>query len=101
MVYSANSWKQAMIDAGLDQPEAQYGCPIANSYSRRELKTILGKIGFEIKCISKDHIFPYDVEKYKNYEYEKTPWFREMPKEIFHVLEKNFGWHLLVDASLN
>lgn len=100
MVYSANSWKQAMIDAGLDQPEAQYGCPIANSYSRCELKAILDKIGFGIKSISKDHIFPYDVDKYKNYEYEKTPWFSEMPNEIFRVLERNFGWHLLVEASL-
>ena len=100
MVYSANSWKQAMIDAGLDQPEAQYGCPIANSYSRLELELILNKIGFDMKFISKDHIFPYDVEKYKKYEYVKTPWFREMPEEIFHVLEKNFGWHLLVEASL-
>ena len=90
----------AMIDAGLDQPEAQYGCPIANSYSRCELKAILDKIGFGIKSISKDHIFPYDVDKYKKYEYEKTPWFSEMPNEIFRVLERNFGWHLLVEASL-
>src|SRR5688572_165564 len=28
MVYAANSWKAAMIDAGFDQPEAQAGCPI-------------------------------------------------------------------------
>lgn len=101
MVYSANSWKQAMINEGLDQPEAQYGCPIANSYSVPELESILKKIGFGIKVAAKDHIFPYDIEKYKNYEYEKTPWFREMPNEIFRVLEKNFGWHLLVDAYLN
>ena len=31
MVYAKNSWKNAMINSGLDQPEAQYGCPIANT----------------------------------------------------------------------
>ena len=31
MLYAKNSWKNYMIDAELDQPEAQYGCPIANT----------------------------------------------------------------------
>ena len=34
MVYAKNSYKQAMIDNGRDQPEAQFGCPIANSYTQ-------------------------------------------------------------------
>jgi ubiquinone/menaquinone biosynthesis C-methylase UbiE len=34
MVYAKNSYKSAMIEEGLDQPEAQYGCPIANTYSK-------------------------------------------------------------------
>jgi ubiquinone/menaquinone biosynthesis C-methylase UbiE len=29
MVFAKNSWKRIMIDAGLDRPEAQAGCPIA------------------------------------------------------------------------
>ena len=33
MLYAKNSWKNYMIDAELDQPEAQYGCPIANTYT--------------------------------------------------------------------
>ena len=33
MLYAKNSWKNYMIDAELDQPEAQYGCPIANTLS--------------------------------------------------------------------
>ncbi len=33
MLYAKNSWKSYMIDAGFDQPEAQYGCPIANTYT--------------------------------------------------------------------
>ena len=33
MLYAKDSWK-TMIEAGLDQPEAQYGCPIANTYTK-------------------------------------------------------------------
>ena len=98
MVYAKNSYKQAMINEGLDQPEAQYGCPIANSYSPQEISEILNSSGFEVKNISQDHIFPYKVEKYRNYEYEREDWFQNMPPEVFKTLEKNFGWHLLVDA---
>ena len=100
MVYAKNSWKQSMIDAGLDQPEAQYGCPIANSYSKREIEMILSQCGFKLESIVQDHIFPYEVESYKEYTYKKVPWFESMPPGVMRVLEKSFGWHLLVEASL-
>jgi SAM-dependent methyltransferase len=100
MVYASNSWKQAMINAGLDQPEAQFGCPIANSYTKDEVSSLLDGAGFKLDSIKQDHIFPYNVEKYKIYEYQKNPWFENMPNEVMKVLEQNFGWHLLVDASL-
>ena len=35
MLYAKDSWKNYMIESGLDQPEAQYGCPIANTYTKR------------------------------------------------------------------
>ena len=100
MVYAANSWKQSMINAGLDQPEAQNGCPIANSYSKQQIEEILNKAGFKIESISQNHIFPYEVESYKEHIYKKVPWFEAMPDNVMHVLEVNFGWHLLIDASL-
>jgi len=99
MVYASNSHKQKMIEAGLDQPEAQYGCPIANTYEKDEITEILKESGFKVTSIYQSHIFPYQVELYKNYEYLKQPWFETMPTEIFEVLEKNFGWHLLIDAE--
>jgi ubiquinone/menaquinone biosynthesis C-methylase UbiE len=99
MVYASNSYKQKMIEAGLDQPEAQYGCPIANTYTRGEITEILKENGFKITSIYQSHIFPYQVEPYKNYQYSKQPWFDNMPAEVFEVLEKNFGWHLLIDAE--
>ena len=42
MVYAKNSWKQAMINKGLDQYEAQAGCPYAKSYSKEDIYDLLG-----------------------------------------------------------
>jgi SAM-dependent methyltransferase len=99
MVYAKNSWKQEMINAELDQPEAQYGCPIANSYSKEEITNLLISSGLNPISLEQAHIFPYMVEPYKNYEYIKQPWFENMPSDIFGVLEKSFGWHLLINAK--
>jgi len=98
MLYAKNSWKNIMIEAGLDQPEAQSGCPIAFTFSRREIRDLLE--GFDIFEIRQDHIFPFVVEKYINYEYEIQPWFSSMPKDMFSALEKHLGWHMLVTARL-
>jgi SAM-dependent methyltransferase len=98
MLYAKDSWKNYMIEAGLDQPEAQYGCPIANTYSKQDVIELLD--GYEVLSIEQDHIFPYQVEPYKRGEYIKQPWFDTMPPEMFKTLEKNLGWHLLITAKL-
>jgi SAM-dependent methyltransferase len=100
MVYAENSWKSAMISAGLDQPEAQYGCPIANTYSRDQITEILSRSGFSVETIEQDHIFPYVVEEYKKYVYVREPWFQNMPPEVFQALQKNLGWHLLITSGV-
>lgn len=98
MVYARNSWKSAMIEAGLDQPEAQSGCPIARTYTEGEIAALLDEAGFSVTKIRQDHIFPYQVEAYRNYEYRLQPWFESMEPRMFEALEKTFGWHLLVTA---
>jgi len=98
MLYAKDSWKNYMIDAGLDQPEAQYGCPIANTYTKQDVVELLD--GYEVLSIEQDHIFPYQIESYKRGEYIKQPWFDVMPTEMFETLEKNLGWHLLITAKL-
>lgn len=100
MLYAENSWKSAMIAAGLDQPEAQYGCPIANTYTNHEIIEIMHNSGFTVRKISQDHVFPYVVEEYKNYNYVRETWFQDMPPEVFHALEKQLGWHLLVTSHI-
>jgi len=98
MLYAKNSWKAIMIEAGLEQPEAQKGCPIANTYDKKDIDNLLED--YDILDISQTHIFPYVVEKYINYEYELQPWFKEMPKEMFLALEKHLGWHTLITCML-
>ena len=97
MLYAKDSWKNYMIEAGHDQPEAQYGCPIANTYTNDEVRELLD--GFDV-AIDQYHIFPYQIEPYKRGEFVKQPWFEAMPDEIFEVLKKNLGWHLLITAKL-
>ena len=98
MLYAKDSWKNYMIDAGLDQPEAQYGCPIANTYTKQDVVELLD--GYEVLSIEQDHIFPYQIEPYKKGKYIKQPWFDVMPTAMFETLEKNLGWHLLITAKL-
>lgn len=98
MVYAANSWKNYMIDAGHDQPEAQYGCPIAYTYTQQQLIDMVGP-GFQNVLIQQDHIFPFQIEPYKQGQYMKQPWFEHMPNDIFRVLEKKLGWHLMLTTE--
>jgi len=97
MLYARRSWKSAMIDAGLDQPEAQSGCPIALTYDEEDVFALLDGF-FKPTKIQQDHIFPYIVERYVNYEYVRQPWFDAMPQALFSALERQFGWHMLVHA---
>ena len=97
MLYNKNSWKDVMIGAGFDQPEAQSGCPIAFTYTDPEVRDLLAG-QFEVTEIRPEHIFPYVIEQYLKYEYEPQPWFKAMPEAMFRALEQAFGWHLLIKA---
>ncbi len=98
MLYARDSWKAIMIEAGLDQPEAQAGCPIATTYSRDMIEALLAGL-FTIVSAEQAHIFPYRIDKYLRYEYEFEPWFAAMPPAMFAALERRLGWHYLVVAK--
>lgn len=99
MVYATNSYKNALIRYGLEQPEAQVGCPIANTYTTDEIERVFKSIGIEIEETAQDHIFPYKVEKYIQYIYEREPWFEAMNPQLFSALEKSLGWHMLITSK--
>jgi hypothetical protein len=98
MIYAKNSWKNILINAGWDQPEAQSNCPQAVTYTLEEAKQLFEK--FPLVEVEQDFIFPWVIEKYVKYEYAKQPWFAAMPNELFRILEKSLGWHLLIKAKL-
>jgi SAM-dependent methyltransferase len=97
MVYAKNSWKQAMINKGLDQYEAQAGCPYAKSYTKDDIYSLLGP-QFEVLRLRQDHCFMYNVEQYKQGNYELEPWFAAMPEPMREAVREYLGWHLLVKA---
>jgi SAM-dependent methyltransferase len=97
MVYAKNSWKQAMINRGLDQFEAQAGCPYAKSYTKDDIIDLLGS-KFQLERLRQDHCFMYNVEAYKQGRYELEPWFEAMPEAMREAVKEYLGWHLLVKA---
>lgn len=78
--------------------EAQTGCPITYSYSKRSLTRMIEN-GFEVKDIFVDHIFPYRIPDYVKYRYVREWYFRYLPQSVFRFLEKRAGWHLCVTAE--
>lgn len=76
--------------------EAQTGCPVTYTYTRKSIKQFLS--GFEITDCFVDHIFPYTINNYVQYKYIKIWPYRFMPKFLFRLLERCFGWHLCVTA---
>jgi len=78
--------------------EAQTGCPVTYTYTFDELEQLLGP-RFQITHLSKDHIFCWDIDEYKQYRYVKEPCWINVPEDTFKKLEKELGWHTLVIAN--
>jgi ubiquinone/menaquinone biosynthesis C-methylase UbiE len=91
-------WKLNKLIA--ENSEAAFGCPVTFAYTRGEITKILEKCGYKVISTKVDHIFPYKISLYKNYQYKKVWYFRWMPHFLFRAIEQNFGWHLLVEARL-
>lgn len=99
MLYARNSIKSALINHNLDQPEAQNDCPIAYTYTKEQVSQLFNFAGLKVNSIEQDHIFTYNVDLYKNYEYKQEPWYECMPQPYFEALKKELGWHLLITAE--
>lgn len=80
------------------QSEANKNCPVAHTYSKRQAKKLLRENGWEPISIKVDHIFPYQILPYKRGEYKRKWYWRYLPRFVFRLLEKTFGWHLLIKA---
>lgn len=98
MLYAKNSYKMAMINADLDQFEAQSNVPYAFTYSKQEAETLIRQAGLTVRKLSQDHIFMFELEEYKKNTFQLKPEFKSMPLEIQTALRQHLGWHLLIDA---
>ncbi|HKH73950.1 MAG TPA: methyltransferase domain-containing protein [Vicinamibacterales bacterium] len=113
MVYYRWSWKVFAILFGeahgafwrLDEAvarnsEAQTGCPVTYTYTRRSARELLAESGFQVDELFVDHIFPFVVSDYVQYRYTKAVPFRWLPAPVMRGLERRLGWHLCVTARL-
>ncbi len=111
MVYHRRSWKTAGIVIGhghgrfwradrliAEHSEAERGCPVTYSYTRRQAAELVGAAGFRVEEVSVDHIFPYRVKEYVAQRYVKQCPFDVLPAGAVRMLERHFGWHLMVTA---
>jgi ubiquinone/menaquinone biosynthesis C-methylase UbiE len=109
MVYAKWSWKVLWIilvygrgavwranDLVARYSEAQEGSPVTYYYSRAEVTKLMRD--FDITEMHKDHIFPYQIDKYVRYEYEWVWYLRWLPTPWFSWLERRLGWHILIHA---
>jgi 2-polyprenyl-3-methyl-5-hydroxy-6-metoxy-1,4-benzoquinol methylase len=112
MVYHRRSYKVAWIllsegqgqfwklqDLVAKDSEAQTGCPVTYTYTRREGRELLERHGFRVRDVQVEHIFPYRIPDYVQYRYVKESHFRWMPQPVFRALERRFGWHLCLTAE--
>lgn len=112
MIYHRRSWKVFWIVASqghgrvwktdelvAEHSEAETGCPVTFSYTRRDARELVERSGFRVQDLRVDHVFPYRIRDYVQYRYVKEPYFRWMPEPLFRAFERRFGWHLLVTAE--
>ena len=78
--------------------EAQTGCPVTYTYTKKSLREWLERTGFAVEDMFVDHIFPYRVADYVQYRYVKSFPFNMLPNAVMRGLERRLGWHLCVTA---
>ena len=113
MVYHRYAWKVFWIlltygkgrfwrlkELVTQHSEAQTGCPITYTFSRRQVIQLLRRHGFQVTQVRADHIFPYHIPDYLQYRYKKVWYFRWMSQPLFRWLERHLGWHLCATARI-
>jgi SAM-dependent methyltransferase len=111
MVYYRWAWKVFAIlfreahgawwrldEAVARNSEAQTGCPVTYTYTKRSIAELLARSGFTVNESFVDHIFQYHVPDYVKYRYVKGLPFRWLPGTVNRGLERKLGWHLCVTA---
>ena len=83
MLYAKNSYKNFLLDHTNYRFEAQKNCPVVHKID-----------DFDLQNLIKGKIKPYKKGKYI-----KIDHFAKMPTNIFNVLQKNIGEHLMIELK--
>jgi SAM-dependent methyltransferase len=90
-------WDMSRIDELIARnSEAQTGCPVTYTYTDESVRALLA--GLDVLDVRKAHIFTWDVDAYRRYEYVKASEWANVTEAELAVLERELGWHLLVRA---
>jgi 2-polyprenyl-3-methyl-5-hydroxy-6-metoxy-1,4-benzoquinol methylase len=90
-------WDMGRIDELVARnSEAQTGCPVTYTYTDESVRALVE--GFRVLDAHKAHIFTWDIEPYKRYEYQKASEWANVSDAELAALERELGWHLLVRA---
>jgi 2-polyprenyl-3-methyl-5-hydroxy-6-metoxy-1,4-benzoquinol methylase len=90
-------WDMSRIDELIARnSEAQTGCPVTYTYTDESIRMLL--VGFDVLDVRKAHIFTWDVDAYRRYEYVKAPEWANVTETELAALERELGWHILVRA---
>jgi len=94
-----NIWDMGRLDELIAKnSEAQTGCPVTYTYTFNELRSLL--YGFEILELYKSHIFTWEIEAYKRYDFKKDLAWAGVNDGQLAELERELGWHTLSRARL-
>jgi len=92
-------WDMSRIDELIARnSEAQTGCPVTYTYTDDSVRELLA--GFTVTNVRKAHIFTWDIDAYRRYEYKKALEWATVSDAELAILERELGWHLLVRARL-
>ena len=99
-MHQYDNWKFSNINELVQRySEAQSGCPVTYTFTFDEVEKTVGS-SLKIKKIWKDHIFIWDIEKYKGGEYEADAPFKNVGEDYLCEMKKELGWHTLFIASV-
>ena len=95
MLYSRNSYKNFLINDTPYRYEAQKGCPVVYKVDMTDIKRLI-KNKFKVIDVKQDFIFPYKINPYKKNKFIMLDHFKYMPKNVFKILKKNIGEHMMI-----
>lgn len=99
LMWLYDRWNVSQADEIIQNySEAQTGCPVTYTFTFDEVKDLIAP-HFKVDTIWKDHIFIWDIEKYKQNIFEPDDTFKGVSPEYLEKMCKELGWHTMIIAK--